>query len=113
MQSQGFIETMGLVGAIEAADAMTKAAAVHLERVNHVGCGIIMITVSGDLASVQCAVEAGCAAIQRIPGSILRASNVVARPAYDPNIFTGKKNCCLPKKAAKECCVNTIASKAP
>ncbi len=98
MSAKGFIETFGMIGAIEAADAMTKAANVRLETVNNAGCGLITVTVSGDLGAVQSAVQAGCAALQQVPGAVLYASNVIASPAYDPAVFTSKKNCCIPQK---------------
>ncbi len=104
MSSRGFIETLGLVGAIEAADAMTKSANVQLQKTNFVGCGIVTLTVTGDLASVQSAVHAGCAAVQRI-GGVLLASNVIGRPEYDIDVFTApKKNCCVPNKKKTSCC---------
>ncbi len=104
MSSQGFIETIGMVGAMEAADAMTKAAHVHLEKVNFVACGLVTVTVTGDLGAVQSAVEAGRAALQRLPGGRLIASNVIASPAYDAAIFAPKGSCCIPNKNKKNIC---------
>ncbi len=105
MHSLGFIETVGLVAAMEAADAMTKAAYVQLHNVQYVACGMITLTVTGDLASVQAAVEAGCAAVRRLPGGTLLAHNVIGRPEYDINVFAKKeKSCCIPQKKKSSCC---------
>ncbi len=104
MHSLGFIETVGLVAAMEAADAMTKAAYVQLHNVQYVACGMITLTVTGDLASVQAAVHAGCAAVQRLPGGTVVASNVIARPEYDIAVFAKKeKSCCIPQKKKASC----------
>lgn len=74
----GLVETRGLVGAIEAADAMTKAARVELIGKERVGSGLITIKVKGDVASVQAAVDAGAAAAQRV-GELI-SSHVIPRP---------------------------------
>ncbi|TAK55193.1 MAG: BMC domain-containing protein [Bacteroidetes bacterium] len=74
----GLIETRGLVGAIEAADAMTKAARVELIGKERVEGGLITIKVKGDVASVQAAVDAGAAAAQRV-GELV-SSHVIPRP---------------------------------
>ncbi len=105
MHSLGFIETVGLVAAMEAADAMTKAAYVQLHNVQYVSCGMITLTVTGDLASVQAAVEAGRAAVQRLPGGTVLATNVIGRPEYDIDVFAKKeKSCCIPQKKKSSCC---------
>ena len=57
-QALGMIETKGLVGAIEAADAMVKAANVHLIGKVHVGGGLVTVMVRGDVGAVKAAVEA-------------------------------------------------------
>ena len=59
LQALGMIETKGLVGAIEAADAMVKAANVHLIGKVHVGGGLVTVMVRGDVGAVKAAVEAG------------------------------------------------------
>ena len=56
----GMIETRGLVGAIEAADAMTKAASVELCGYEKIGSGLVTVMVRGDVGAVKAAVEAGC-----------------------------------------------------
>jgi ethanolamine utilization protein EutM len=68
----GMIETKGLVAALEAADAMVKAANVRLESKQQVGGGLITILVSGETGAVQAAVDAGAAAAGRI-GTVVSA----------------------------------------
>ena len=58
-QALGMVETKGLVGSIEAADAMVKAANVHLIGKEHVGGGLVTVMVRGDVGAVKAAVEAG------------------------------------------------------
>ncbi len=82
MNSLGFIETKGLLAAIEGADAMLKAAAVNLLEKNISGGGLVTITVCGEVSAVQASVEAGAAAIARIEGAELVSRHVIARP-YD------------------------------
>ena len=65
-QALGMVETKGLVGSIEAADAMVKAANVHLIGKVHVGGGLVTVMVRGDVGAVKAAVEAGGAAAQRV-----------------------------------------------
>lgn len=62
----GLIETKGLVGAIEAADAMVKAANVSLAGTEKISAGLITVKVMGDVAAVKSAVDAGAAAAQRV-----------------------------------------------
>ncbi len=80
-QSFGFIETKGLVGAIEAADAMAKAANVRLVSRQGIGAGLVTVVCEGDLASCQAAVEAGRNAAVRV-GELV-AAHVIARPDGD------------------------------
>lgn len=77
----GMIETCGLVGTTEAADAMVKTAHVEIERYETIGAGFTTTLVRGDLASVQVAVEAGAAAAQRV-GELV-AVHVIPRPHVD------------------------------
>ncbi|KOY80590.1 BMC domain-containing protein [Lysinibacillus sp. FSL H8-0500] len=74
----GMIETKGLVGSIEAADAMVKAANVHLVGKVHVGGGIVTVLVRGDVGAVKAATDAGAAAAQRV-GELLSV-HVIPRP---------------------------------
>ena len=62
----GLIETKGLIGAIEAADAMTKAAEVTLTGKEQIGSGLVTVMVRGDVGAVKAAVEAGAAAAKRV-----------------------------------------------
>jgi ethanolamine utilization protein EutM len=80
-QSYGFIETRGLIGAIEAADAMAKAANVRLVSRQGIGAGLVTVVCEGDLASCQAAVEAGRNAAVRV-GELVTA-HVIARPDGD------------------------------
>jgi microcompartment protein CcmL/EutN len=79
MQAIGFIETRGLVAAIEAADAMLKAAEVHLVERTFVKGGIVTITITGDVAACKASVDAGAAAVNRMSGTIL-STHVIPRP---------------------------------
>ncbi|SDN90576.1 BMC domain-containing protein [Psychrobacillus sp. OK028] len=74
----GMVETKGLVGAIEAADAMVKAASVNLVGKVHVGGGIVTVLVRGDVGAVKAATDAGAAAAQRV-GELLSV-HVIPRP---------------------------------
>ncbi len=79
--SLGIIETKGLVGSVEAADAMVKAAGVTLSKQIPIGGAYISITVKGDVGSVKAAVEAGAEAANRV-GELV-ASHVIPRPHTD------------------------------
>ncbi len=83
-KSFGFVETLGLVPAIEAADAMTKAARVSVKTVANADAALISVICEGDLASCQAAVDAGKAAAQRL-GAVV-ATNLIARPDDDTNV---------------------------
>ena len=75
------IETKGLVGSIEAADAMLKAANVVLASKTHVGGGLVTVMVRGDVGAVKAAVDAGAAAAERV-GELVSV-HVIPRPAED------------------------------
>ncbi|MDH7570633.1 MAG: BMC domain-containing protein [Armatimonadota bacterium] len=81
LQAIGLVETRGLVGAIEAADAMLKVAHVRLAGSRQVGSGLICVVVEGEVASVQAAVDAGAAAARAV-GELL-STDVIARPRAD------------------------------
>lgn len=74
----GMIETKGLVGSIEAADAMVKAANVTLIGKVHVGSGLVTVMVRGDVGAVKAATDAGAAAAERV-GELV-AVHVIPRP---------------------------------
>jgi hypothetical protein len=75
----GLIETRGLVPAIEAADAMTKAAEVTLIAREFVGGGYVTVLVRGETGAVNAAVRAGADACERV-GDGLVAAHIIARP---------------------------------
>ncbi len=78
LNALGMIETKGLVAAIEAADAMVKAANVTLVGKEHVGGGLVTILVRGDVGAVKAATDAGAAAAERV-GELLSV-HVIPRP---------------------------------
>ena len=65
-QALGMVETRGLIGAIEAADSMVKAADVTLIGKEQIGSGLVTVMVRGDVGAVKAAVEAGAAAAKRV-----------------------------------------------
>ena len=77
----GLIETKGLVGAIEAADAMVKAANVRLIGKEKVGGGYVTVMVRGDVGAVKAATDAGAAAAERV-GELVSV-HVIPRPHND------------------------------
>ena len=87
-QALGMVETKGLVGSIEAADAMVKAANVHLIGKVHVGGGLVTVMVRGDVGAVKAAVEAGGAAAKRV-GELVSV-HVIPRPHEDVEAFLPK-----------------------
>ena len=78
MQALGMIETKGLVGSVEAADAMVKAANVTLTGKVLVGGGLVTVMVRGDVGAVKAAVDAGAAAAERV-GELI-SIHVIPRP---------------------------------
>src|SRR5512144_1061018 len=77
----GMVETRGLVGAVEAADAMVKAANVVLIGSEYVGGGYVTVMVRGDVGAVKAATDAGAAAAQRV-GELVSV-HVIPRPHGD------------------------------
>ncbi|MDD2715975.1 MAG: BMC domain-containing protein [Candidatus Wallbacteria bacterium] len=77
----GMVETRGMVGAVEAADAMTKAANVTLVGYRKIGVGMVTVLVRGDVGACQAAIEAGAAAAQKV-GELLSA-RLIANPHED------------------------------
>ena len=74
----GMIETKGLVGAVEAADAMVKSANVQLVGKEQVGGGLVTVMVRGDVGAVKAATDAGAAAAEKV-GELISV-HVIARP---------------------------------
>ena len=84
-QALGMVETRGLVAAIEAADAMLKAANVTLVGTEKIGSGLVSVMVRGDVGAVKAAVEAGSANASRL-GELV-ATHVIPRPHTDVEKF--------------------------
>ena len=80
-QALGMIETRGLVAAIEATDAMLKAANVELVGTEKIGSGLVSVMVRGDVGAVKAAVEAGADSASRL-GELV-ATHVIPRPHTD------------------------------
>ena len=77
-QALGMVETRGLIGSIEAADAMVKAANVTLIGKEKIGSGLVTVMVRGDVGAVKAAVDAGAAAAKRVGD--LYGVHVIPRP---------------------------------
>jgi ethanolamine utilization protein EutM len=77
-QAIGIVETRSLLAAIQAADTMVKAADVHIVDFEYVGSGIVAVVVSGEVAAVKAAVDAGRESAAQI--ALVISSNVIARP---------------------------------
>lgn len=84
----GMVETRGLVGAIEAADAMVKAANVVLIGSEYVGGGYVTVMVRGDVGAVKAATDAGAAAAKRV-GELVSV-HVIPRPHDDVEMILPK-----------------------
>ncbi len=80
-EALGMVETRGLTAAIEAADAMTKAAEVVLIGTEKIGSGLVTVMVRGDVGAVKAAVEAGTSAASKL-GELV-ATHVIPRPHSD------------------------------
>lgn len=80
MLALGLIETKGLIGAIEAADAMLKAADVRLLGKTLATGGLVTITIAGEVAAVQSAVDAARASLTRLEGAVCVSCHVIPRP---------------------------------
>lgn len=77
-EALGMVETKGLVGAVEAADAMVKAANVALIGTEKIGSGLVTVMVRGDVGAVKASVDAGAAAAERV-GEVV-STHVIPRP---------------------------------
>src|SRR5919112_378 len=78
LEALGMVETKGLIGAIEAADAMVKAANVVLVGKEYIGAGYVTVMVRGDVGAVKAATDAGAAAARRV-GELVSV-HVIPRP---------------------------------
>ncbi|GEB35232.1 MULTISPECIES: BMC domain-containing protein [Brevibacillus] len=81
MAALGMVETKGLIGAVEAADAMVKAANVKLIGKVHVGGGLVTVMVRGDVGAVKASTDAGAEAAQKV--GELKSVHVIPRPHSD------------------------------
>ncbi|BCV25665.1 MAG TPA: ethanolamine utilization microcompartment protein EutM [Firmicutes bacterium] len=81
LEALGLVETKGLVAAIEAADAMVKAANVSLMGYEKIGAGLVTVMVRGDVGAVKAATDAGAAAAQKV-GELVSV-HVIPRPHAD------------------------------
>lgn len=91
-EALGMVETKGLIGSIEAADAMVKAANVTLVGREQVGGGLVTVMVRGDVGAVKAATDAGAAAAERV--GHLVSVHVIPRPHSEVELIlpkTGKK----------------------
>ena len=82
-EALGMIETKGLIGSIEAADAMTKSAEVELVGTEKIGSGLVTVIVQGDVGAVKAATESGAEAASRL-GEVVSV-HVIPRPHADIN----------------------------
>ena len=87
-EALGMIETRGLVAAVEAADAMCKAANVTLVGTEKIGSGLVTVMVRGDVGAVKSAVESGSTAASRL-GELV-ATHVIPRPHTDVEMILPK-----------------------
>src|SRR6267154_1657136 len=88
MEALGLIETKGLVGAIEAADAMVKTANVVLVGKEYIGAGFVTVTVRGDVGAVKAATDAGAAAARRV-GELVSVHVIPAPHAEIESVLPG------------------------
>jgi ethanolamine utilization protein EutM len=77
-EALGMVETLGLIGSVEAADAMVKAANVSLVGKEYIGAGYVTVLVRGDVGAVKAATDAGAAAARRV-GELVSV-HVIPRP---------------------------------
>jgi ethanolamine utilization protein EutM len=77
-EALGLVETRGLIGSVEAADAMVKAANVTLLGTEYIGAGYVTVMIRGDVGAVKAAADAGAAAARRV-GELV-AVHVIPRP---------------------------------
>ena len=89
-EALGLVETRGFVGAIEAADAMVKAANVRLVGKEKTGSGLVTMMVRGDVGAVKAATEAGAEAARRV-GDLVSV-HVIPRPHADVEVLLKEKN---------------------
>ena len=89
----GMVETRGLVAAIEAADAMVKAANVQLVGKEQVGGGLVTVMVRGDVGAVKAATDAGASAAEKV-GELISV-HVIPRPHTEVDVILPKGRECV------------------
>ncbi|MCA9782467.1 MAG: BMC domain-containing protein [Calditrichaeota bacterium] len=89
LEALGMVETRGLVGAIEAADAMVKAAKVELLGREQIGGGYVTVMVRGDVGAVKAATDAGATAAEKV-GEVVSV-HVIPRPHAEVELILPKK----------------------
>jgi ethanolamine utilization protein EutM len=89
-EALGMIETRGLIAAIEAADAMVKAANVELIGSEKIGSGLVTVLVRGDVGAVKAATDAGAQAARRV-GEVVSV-HVIPRPHTDTEMLLPKRH---------------------
>ena len=98
-EALGMVETVGLVGAIEAADAMVKAANVTLIGKEKIGSGFVTVMVRGDVGAVKASVDAGASAAKRV--GELHSVHVIPRPHEDVESILPQNSPAAPKATKK------------
>ncbi|MFP4020594.1 MAG: BMC domain-containing protein [bacterium] len=88
-EALGLVETIGLVGAIKAADAMVKSANVKLVGYEKIGSGLITVMVRGDVGATKAATDAGAAAGRKV-GEVVSV-HVIPRPHEDVDLLLQQK----------------------
>jgi len=88
LSALGMVETKGFIGAVEAADAMVKAANVSLVGQQQVGSGLVTVLVRGDVGAVKAAADAGAAAAERV-GELISV-HVIPRPHSEVELLLPK-----------------------
>jgi len=84
-EAMGFVETQGLVAAIEAADAMVKAARVRIKTVGNADAALISVICEGDLAACAAAVDAGKTDAQTLQDTVKRIDKAAEYGVFHPN----------------------------
>jgi ethanolamine utilization protein EutM len=98
MEALGMVETKGFVGAVEAADAMVKAANVVLIGKEYIGAGYVTVFVRGDVGAVKAATDAGAAAARRV-GELISV-HVIPRPHVEVERVLERKGIASPHQLA-------------
>ena len=96
-EALGMIETKGLIGAVEAADAMVKTANVVLVGKEYIGAGYVTVMVRGDVGAVKAATDAGAAAARRV-GELVSYTSFLARTPRSKRFFSRAAKTPSPRK---------------